>query len=259
MIRAEVAAMTDLSGKVALVTGAARGIGRAIALRLAAGGAAVAVADLDEAGARKVAGELGGGRALALAGDVSVEREANALVDRTVAELGGLDVLVNNAGIWVIKPLEETTPDEWDRQQATNLRGVYLLCRRAIPALRRGPGCIVNIASMAGFRFTVPHVGYAATKAGVIATTRDLAVELAPDRIRVNAVAPGPIDTQGLRRNLSEAEQKAFEARFLLGRIGRPEDIAEAVAFLASERASYITGATLPVTGGAELAVRPLL
>jgi NAD(P)-dependent dehydrogenase (short-subunit alcohol dehydrogenase family) len=251
--------MDELEGKVALVSGAARGIGRAIALRLAAAGADVAVADLDEAGARKVAGEIAGVRALALGGDVALERDAEALVDRTVAALGGLDVLVCNAGIWVIKPLEQTTPDEWDRQLAVNLRGLYLLCRRAIPALRRGPGCIVSIASMAGLRFTVPHVAYAASKAGVIAATRDLAVELAPDRIRVNAVAPGPIDTRGIAAGLAPAEREAFAQRFLLGRIGQPEDIAEAVAFLASPRASYITGVTLPVTGGAELAVRPLL
>jgi NAD(P)-dependent dehydrogenase (short-subunit alcohol dehydrogenase family) len=249
----------ELEGKVALVTGAARGIGRAIALRLAAAGAAVAVADLDEDGARKVAAEIAGARSLALGGDVALEADAHALVDRTVAGLGSLDVLVNNAGIWVIKPLEQTTPEEWDRQHAINLRGIYLLCRRAIPALRRGPGCIVNVASMAAIRFTVPHVAYAASKAGVVATTRDLAVELAPDRIRVNAVAPGPIDTRGLAAGLSGEERRQFEARFLLGRIGRPEDIAEAVAFLASERASYITGITLPVTGGAELAVRPMV
>jgi NAD(P)-dependent dehydrogenase (short-subunit alcohol dehydrogenase family) len=247
----------ELEGRVALVTGAARGIGRAIALRLAEEGAAVAVADLDADGARKVAGELSG-RSLALSGDVSQERDANALIDRAVAELGGLDVLVNNAGVWVIKTLEETTPEEWDRQNAINLRGTYLMCRRAIPALRRGPGCIVNIASMAGIRFTVQHVAYAASKAGVIATTRDLAVELAQDGIRVNAVAPGPIDTRGLDQGMSAEQRAAFNARFLLGRIGQPEDIANAVAFLASPRASYITGALLPVTGGAELSVRPM-
>jgi NAD(P)-dependent dehydrogenase (short-subunit alcohol dehydrogenase family) len=251
--------MGELDGKAALVTGAARGIGRAIALRLAAQGAAVAVADLDEAGASKVAGEIRGTPAIALVGDVGLERDADALVDRTVRELGGLDVLVNNAGVWVLKTLEETTPAEWDRQHATNLRGMYLLCRRAIPALRRGPGCIVNIASMAAIRFTVPHVSYAASKAGVVAFTRDLAVELAPDRIRVNAVAPGPIDTQGPGGNLSEPQRRELGQRFLLGRIGQPEDIAEAVAFLASPRASYITGALLPVTGGAELSVRPLM
>ena len=248
----------EIEGRVALVTGAARGIGRAIALRLAEEGAVVAVADLDADGARKVAGEIAG-RSLALSGDVSQERDANALVDRAVAELGGLDVLVNNAGVWVIKTLEETVPDEWDRQHAINLRGTYLMCRRAIPALRRGPGCIVNIASMAGIRFTGEHVAYAASKAGVIATTRDLAVELAKDRIRVNAVAPGPINTQGLDQGMSDEQRRALNARFLLGRIGRPEDIADAVAFLASKRASYITGATIPVTGGAELSVRPMV
>ena len=128
-----------------------------------------------------------------------------------------------------------------------------------MPALREAKGCIVNIASMAALRFTVPHVAYAASKAGVVAFTRDLAVELAPDRVRVNAVAPGPIDTQGLFDDLSEDDRRARCELFLLGRMGAPRDIAEAVAFLASERASYITGATLPVTGGAELRVRPLM
>jgi NAD(P)-dependent dehydrogenase (short-subunit alcohol dehydrogenase family) len=245
--------MSEFAGKTALVTGGARGIGRGIVHRLAAAGAAVAVADLDEAGARQVVAELGGARTVALRGDVGVERDANEIVDRTIAELGGLDILVNNAGVWVLKTLEETTPEEWDRQLNTNLRAFYLLARRALPALRRGPGCIVNIASMAGLRFTWSHVAYAASKAGMMAATRDLAVELGPDRIRVNAIAPGLIETH---MRLSEAQQQELARSHLLGRIGEPADIAEAVAFLASPRASYITGVTLPVTGGAELAVR---
>ena len=177
-----------------------------------------------------------------------------------MAAYGRLDVVVNNAGVWVIKPFEQTSPEEWDRQLNTNLRALYLICRRAIPALRASPAaCIVNVASMAASRFTVPHVAYASSKAGVVALTRDLAVELAPDRVRVNAVAPGPIDTQGITDSMDASERRVFLERYLLGRMGHPGDIAEAVAFLASERASYITGATLPVTGGAELSIRPVM
>ncbi|MCH2173799.1 SDR family oxidoreductase [Myxococcota bacterium] len=249
-------------GRVVLVTGAARGIGREVARHFAAEGAHLALGDLDSEGLEEVCGELEaqGVRALGVAGDVGVEAEAHRLVDETLATYGGLDVLVNNAGVWVLKPLEQTSPEEWDRQLNTNLRSLYLICRRAIPALRTSTAaCIVNVASMAASRFTVPHVAYASSKAGVVALTRDLAVELAPDRVRVNAVAPGPIDTQGIAESMDESQRQAFLDRYLLGRMGRPEDIAEAVAFLASEKASYITGATLPVTGGAELSIRPVM
>ena len=253
--------MGEFTGRVAVVTGAARGIGLETARIFAEGGADVALADLDRDGVEAAREEIAksGVRAVAIAGDVGTGEFAARLVEITVSELGRLDMLVNNAGIWIIKSLAETTPDEWDRQMQTNLRSLYLISREAMPALREAKGCIVNIASMAALRFTVPHVAYAASKAGVVAFTRDLAVELAPDRVRVNAVAPGPIDTQGLFDDLSEDDRRARCELFLLGRMGAPRDIAEAVAFLASERASYITGATLPVTGGAELRVRPLM
>ena len=250
----------DFEGRRALVTGAGAGIGRAIALRLARAGADVACADIDGETADSAAKEVEalGVRGLALSGDVAQEDDANRLVDETASQLGGLDVLVNNAGITLINTLEESPTEEWDRTHSVNLRGVFLLCRRAIPLLRAsGRGAIVNIASMAALRFTVPHVPYAASKAGVLALTRDLAFELAPDRIRVNAVSPGPIKTQILG-SLDDAQIAQAGLRFILGRIGLPEDIAEAVAFLASDRASYITGQNLPVTGGAELATRPM-
>ncbi|MCE2391321.1 MAG: SDR family oxidoreductase [Proteobacteria bacterium] len=253
--------MSEFEGRSVLVTGAARGIGRATALHFAERGADVAANDLDGDGLAELGREIEalGRRALAVPGNVGVEEDARRIVDTSVAELGRLDVLVNNAGVWIIKSLEETSAEEWDRQLDTNLRAAYLLSRRAIPALRESDAaCIVNIASIAGLRFTVPHIAYAASKAGVIALTRDLAVELGPDRIRVNAVAPGPIDTQGLLDSLGELDRQSAEQRYLLGRMGRAEDIANAVVFLASGRASYVTGATLPVTGGAELAVRPL-
>jgi NAD(P)-dependent dehydrogenase (short-subunit alcohol dehydrogenase family) len=255
----------DFEGRTALVTGAGAGIGRAIAIRLAAAGAKVACADLDEAGALETvelfagagAGRASGG-GCALAGDVSDPADVQRMMGATVSALGGLDILVNNAGVLFLKRFEDSTLEEWDQTFAVNLRAMFLTCQAALPHLRRSPaGAIVNIASMAALRYTVPHVNYAASKGGVVSFTRDLAFELGADGIRVNAVAPGPIRTSMLAQ-LSDEQIENSGMRFVLGRIGRVEDVAEAVAFLASDRAAYVTGATLPVTGGAELATRPL-
>lgn len=250
----------DFFERCALVTGAGSGIGRATAILLAGAGASVGCLDVDPDAADAVTKEIRsvGGDALSIRADVSSESEVKAAMSLVTEHFGGLDVLVNSAGIVVIKAFADTTIEEWDRTFRVNLRSLFLTCQAALPHLRKsGAAAIVNIASMAAFRYTVPHVAYAATKGGVVAFTRDLAFELGADRIRVNAVAPGPTATAMMGR-LTDDQLDAAGFRFLLGRMGRPEEIAEAVAFLASDRASYITGATLPVTGGAELASRPL-
>ena len=250
----------DFEGHSAFVTGAGAGIGRAIAVALAREGAWLACADIDEATARETLDEIedAGGKGLVLAGDVSSEADVGRMVAAAADTHGGLDVLVNNAGILFIKKFEDSTLEEWDKTFAVNLRAMFLTCRAALPRLRTSSApAIVNIASMAAMRYTVPHVAYAATKGGVVSFTRDLAYEFAEHGIRVNAVAPGPIKTNMLAQ-FSDEQIESSGMRFVLGRMGRPEDVAEAVVFLASERASYITGATLPVTGGAELATRPL-
>ena len=249
--------MRDFEGRRALVTGAGSGIGRAVAIHLAKAGAQVACLDVDEEAATKVAGEIGEG-ALAVAADVSSESAVTEAVDAAIASLGGLDVVVNNAGITIIKSFEETSYEEWERTMGINLRSMFLVTQRALPALKASAhAAVVNMASMAAGHFTVPHVAYAASKGGVVSMTRDLAFEFGEYGIRVNAVSPGPIATAILGQ-LSDDQIEQAGLRFLLGRMGRPEDVAEAVGFLASDRAAYVTGTTLPVTGGAELATRPL-
>lgn len=256
----EAAPPQDFAGRCAFVTGAGSGIGEGIAMRLAAAGAAVACVDLDGEAATRVAGAIGeaGGVAHVIVCDVSDEVAVPRAVAAAVEALGGIDVLVNNAGIVKIQSFEEISVEDWDRTFGVNLRSMFLTSQAALPHLRASAaGAIVNIASMAAIRFTVPHIDYAATKSGVVAFTRDLAFELGADGIRVNAVAPGPIATSMLE-SFSGEQFDAMGMRLVLGRMGRPADIAEAVAFLASDRASYVTGATLPVTGGAELAIRPM-
>lgn len=244
-----------LEGKVAVVTGAARGIGRAIALAYAREGATVALADIDAAGLEALAGELrgGDGDGFPVVADVTDAPSVRDLVETVVARRGRLDVLVNNAGGGLPTRFMEITEAEWDRMPAFNLKSVFLCCQAALRLmLPRRSGKIINMASVAG-RSLSPTAGphYAAAKAGVIGLTRNLAREMGPHGIQVNAICPGIIATERIRRRLEETGRLATEAQGVpLRRLGTPEDVAGVAVFLASPLSDYLTGAMLDVNGG---------
>jgi 3-oxoacyl-[acyl-carrier protein] reductase len=247
----------SLLDRVAIVTGSGQGIGRGVALCLARAGAHVVIADqVPERIAPAVAEvESFKVQALGIPTDVSRGADIQRMVQQTLERFGKIDILVNNAGKVVVKPMVEQSEADWDRVVDTNLRGVFLCCRYVVPEMiARQRGAIVNIASIAAFHVTVPHVPYAASKAGVVALTRDLAYEVARYGIRVNAIAPGPIATP-MSQSVTAEQRQAITRTVPLGRMGQPEDIGEAAAFLVSDAASYITGATLPVSGGSDLRV----
>jgi NAD(P)-dependent dehydrogenase (short-subunit alcohol dehydrogenase family) len=240
-------------GKTVLVTGAAHGIGESTARSFAAEGANVVLVDVHERG-EQVAGEIGA-NALFVRGDVSSEQDVTAAIDKTVERFGGLDVLVNNAAMTLPKGYLETTADEWDRVLAVNLRSTYLFLRAATPALKDSKGAVVNISSFHAGATIENFSAYAAAKSGVVGITRSAALDLAPHGVRVNAVCPGIVETAMWQAWLDEVEDvEGALAEVLklqpLGRIGRPEEIAEAIMFLGSDKASYITGTTLFADGG---------
>jgi 3-oxoacyl-[acyl-carrier protein] reductase len=243
----------SLGGQVALVTGATQGIGRAIALALAAAGAQVWINHLQqpEAAARLLAEiEAAGGRALALQADVAEPAQVSAMFAQLLAA-GPLDILVNNAGIILEKDFVDTDEDDWARVLGIDLGGVYRCCRLALRHMQpRGSGCIVNIASELGQLGRERYAAYCTAKAGVIGLTKALAREFAP-QIRINAVAPGPVDTPMVSLQHMSSEMLAREIAIPAGRLGRPEEIAAAVVFLASPDASFFHGQILGANGGA--------
>ena len=246
-----------LEGKVALITGAASGIGKVAAALFASEGAKVALSDVaDDAGASTVTEiEGGGGEALYVHADVSKPAEAKAMVDRTVERFGRLDVLYNNAGVF---PADDAsvidTPERvWDLTIDINLKGVFLGCQYGIPAmLETGGGSIINVASFVALMgAAVPQIAYTASKGGVLAMTREIAVEFARKGIRANALCPGPIETPLLAELLADPQRRDRRLVHIpIGRFGRAEEIAKAALFLASDDSSLMTGAALVVDGG---------
>jgi 3-oxoacyl-[acyl-carrier protein] reductase len=240
-----------LEGKVAIVTGGASGLGRAMALRFAAEGAAVLVADRDDA--TPVVDEIAaaGGRGQAASVDVTDAASVEAMVATAIDAFATVDILVNSAGVGEQTPFLKQTPEEFERIVAVNLTGGYR-CIKAVSAVMTGAGYgrIVNIASVAGLQGVSGRVGYGTSKHGVVGLTRHVAVELAPYGITVNAIAPGPVDTAMTAEVHTQATRDAYNRNIPLHRYGTPEEIASAALFLASDEAAYITGHVLPVDGG---------
>lgn len=245
--------MQSLEGQVAIVTGGAGGLGRAIALRLASDGAAVAIADLDTGRAGDTAAKLSakGGRAIASPTDVSSKQSVQAMVRQVVEQLGQVDILVNCAGTAASgATVEETREEDWDRTMDVHLKGTFLCCQAVIPHMKaRGYGRIVNVASIAGKEGNPGSAPYCAAKAAVICLTKGIARELALDGVNVNSITPAIIATDYIS-SLPLENTAHVVARIPMGRMGRPEEVASLVRFLVSDEASFVTGACYDLSGG---------
>jgi NAD(P)-dependent dehydrogenase (short-subunit alcohol dehydrogenase family) len=245
---------SSLNGRIALITGAGQGMGRSVAHALADLGATIVVNDLDADRAEETASTLrsSGTEATAVQGDVTGAAEVRRMVETTRSTYDALHILINNAGILYPTAVPDISEDEWDRVIAVNLKGTFLCSQAALPAMKAaGWGRIVNFSSTAGKNIsTVGGAHYTAAKAGILGFTRHLAKEVAGDGITVNAVCPGLIDTEMVRDTIDDDRVRAYEQGFPIPRLGLPEEVADLVAFLATDRAAYITGASLDINGG---------
>lgn len=252
MDRAKLDQLFDLSGRVAIVTGGTRGIGRSIAEGFAAAGADVVVASrkADACAEAQAALEAMGGNALGVATHLGEPDDLHALVDATVERFGGVDIVVNNAATALAQMIEDITPEAWQKVFDVNLRGPVLLVQAALPHLRAsGHASVINVVSVGAFLFSTYTSMYASAKAGLLQYTRSMAAEFAPDGIRVNALAPGTVDTDMVRANPPEAQERMANAA-LLRRAAHPDELAGPALLLASDAGSFITGQCLVVDGG---------
>lgn len=249
--------VTSLDGKVALITGAASGQGRAAARLFAEHGARIVVADVNDDGSKETVQQIetDGGEAMAVHADVSDKHDSEAMVEAAVETFGRLDVLYNNAAVQMSGTLELCTEEEWDLTVATNLTAIFWACRKAIPEMRRGgSGSIINTASVLGLVGSEGYVAYGAAKAGLVALTRQMAVEYGPE-VRANVIAPGSIDTPRFRKVAEAMDDPDAFVHGLAGiipakRLGTAEDVAAIALFLASDQSAYVSGAVIPADGG---------